>query len=238
MKKKELGLAAAALMAGALAGGGTLAYFTYSATETNTFTVGALDIDEDEPDWDDDTDGKNLMPGVIRYKNPTVTNTTSARNGSKTGYFRMRIEIQNEDGSLITDQSRLNLIENTIYYDKNYSWNGTQGNTTSVNLKETTRSSLTLPEITTAGIPHYNTELFTKVSNTPPGVLVYNYKDVLAAGSSATLFTHIVIPADWGEDEMSTLGTYQIVVKTQAIQSDGFGSFNEAMTALEGALGT
>ena len=85
MKKKELVLAAAALMAGALAGGGTLAYFTYSATETNTFTVGALDIDEDEPDWDDDTDGKNLMPGVIRYKNTTVTNTTSARNGSMDG---------------------------------------------------------------------------------------------------------------------------------------------------------
>lgn len=237
MKKKELILSAAALLIGALAGGGTLAYFTYSATETNTFTVGSLDIDEDEPDWEDDTDGKDLMPGVIRYKNPTVTNATSAQNGSKGGYVRMRMEFQ-DNGTLITDPERLRLIESTIYYDKNYTWNGTQGNTTTVDLKETTQSRLTLPEITTAGIPHYNTDHFTKVSNTPPGVYVYNYKDVLAAGSSAALFTHIIIPADWGETEMSKLGSYQIVVKTQAIQADGFGSFNEAMTALDGALGT
>ena len=238
MKRKELILAAAALMTGALAGGGTLAYFTYSATETNTFTVGSLDIEEDEPDWNDTTDGKNLMPGVIRYKNPTVTNTTSAQNGSKGGYFRMRVEIQKEDGSLITDQERLSLIENTIYYDENYSWNGTQGDTTNVNLKETSKSSLTLSELTTAQIPHYNEDHFTKVTNTPPGVLVYNYDGVLTAGSSAALFTHIIIPADWGETELSKLGSYKIVVKTQAIQSDGFDSFDEAMTALDGALGT
>lgn len=69
-KRKILALASAVCMVAILAIGGTLAYFTSTDTETNTFTTGGVKIDLIEQERDgngglkDFTQGKVLMPIV------------------------------------------------------------------------------------------------------------------------------------------------------------------------------
>lgn len=74
-KRKILALASAVCMVAILAIGGTLAYFTSTDTETNTFTVGGVKIDLIEQERDgnsglkDFTQGKVLMPIVGSAQN-------------------------------------------------------------------------------------------------------------------------------------------------------------------------
>lgn len=74
MKKKILALClVVALLATAIAGA-TLAYFNDETDAIkNTFTMGKVDIDLDEPHWKPDENGKNIMPGVVFPKDPTIT---------------------------------------------------------------------------------------------------------------------------------------------------------------------
>lgn len=73
MKKKIISLCLViALVATAIAGA-TLAYFNDTTGPVeNTFTVGNVDIELDEPKWDDDED-HHFLPGVSFDKDPTIT---------------------------------------------------------------------------------------------------------------------------------------------------------------------
>lgn len=77
MKKKALLLVLAAVVLVAASIGGTLAWLQDSATVTNTFTVGKVDIDLTEPDWTQagytDQNPAKIVPGVEIPKDPTVT---------------------------------------------------------------------------------------------------------------------------------------------------------------------
>ena len=97
--------------------GNTMAYFTENSVQTNVFTTGDLDIGLKEPDWDpNENDGKNMYPGYTVYKNPTVKNITSDKNGDEPCYVRMSVDILNSQGTPITDDQALNLIYKTIYF--------------------------------------------------------------------------------------------------------------------------
>ena len=75
MKKRSLFTMLAALcLVGVIMVGATLAYLTDKTDDVvNTFTVGNVDIDLTEPNWDPD-DAKDLEPGAEVAKDPTVTN--------------------------------------------------------------------------------------------------------------------------------------------------------------------
>ena len=120
-KKRNL-LAAGVISCALLSGiGTTMAYFTESAQETNVFTTGDLDIGLKEPEWDpEDNDGKNMYPGYTVYKNPTVKNITSDKNGEEPCYVRMTVDILDKEGAAVTDSQTLNLIYKTIYYDESF----------------------------------------------------------------------------------------------------------------------
>ena len=84
-------------------------------------TFMCLDIGLKEPDWDpNENDGKNMYPGYTVYKNPTVKNITSDKNGDEPCYVRMSVDILNSQGTPITDDQALNLIYKTIYFDKTF----------------------------------------------------------------------------------------------------------------------
>ena len=53
MKKKVLSLCLVAMLAITAVVGGTMAYFTDTDDATNEFTVGNVDIDLTEPNWDE-----------------------------------------------------------------------------------------------------------------------------------------------------------------------------------------
>lgn len=81
MKKKTILVAAIAVMlVAALVVGGTLAYFTdKSDAKVNTFTVGNVAIDLDEPSWTADAD-HTLVPGKFYAKDPTITVDAKSQN--------------------------------------------------------------------------------------------------------------------------------------------------------------
>lgn len=74
MKNRKMvkGIALAAMVA-ALAAGGTAAYLTDFESTTNSFTVGKVDIELNEPNWKPD-DNTKLVPTQVIRKDPFVKN--------------------------------------------------------------------------------------------------------------------------------------------------------------------
>ena len=217
----------------ALGIGGTLAFLTDSEQVTNHFSMGDLDITIDEPHWDDDGtpeddggtpdepgddtpgtpgDGENLTPGDTRDKDPTV----SAVEGDS--YMRVVMMVEDEDGNVITDETRLNLILQTIRYAEDDA------------LKEGTGYSI--DEI--SKYKTVNETLYTlDTKKSTAGIYYYNYNGIFKQGSKAELFSDAVIPTDWNHTEVTTVGKYQIVLQAQAIQSAGFSSSAAAFAAMD-----
>ncbi len=76
MKKGKFIMAAFALLA-LLFIGGTVAYFTDTDSATNTFTLGNVDIELIEPNWDSTgaaAAAQNILPGAVIAKDPKVQN--------------------------------------------------------------------------------------------------------------------------------------------------------------------
>lgn len=214
-RKKLIAGALSICLVAALAIGGTMAYLTDSEKVTNTFSVGDLDITLTEPEWDDDTDGKDLVPGDTEKKDPTITAV------EHDSYMRVIMEIQDKDGKAITDKERLGLILQTIRYaspalseDNSYTLND-------LNAVPTVNSDFTLV-----------TDKSSSDTNVT-GVYYYNYNEVLNEGDTATLFTNVVIPTDWNQTQLQKLGEYQIVIQAQAIQTDNFKDAAAAFAALD-----
>ncbi|MBS6396746.1 MAG: SipW-dependent-type signal peptide-containing protein [Clostridiales bacterium] len=76
MKKKLLAMCMVTALAATAIIGGTLAYFTDNDVAENTFTVGNVEIDLTEPEWDDhgETEAVTVYPGESLDKDPTVEN--------------------------------------------------------------------------------------------------------------------------------------------------------------------
>ena len=77
MKKKIFALMLCVALLAVAVVGGTLAYFTDTDDAKNVFTVGNVDIDLTEPQWDAVVEAeanKHVYPGEPLAKDPTVTN--------------------------------------------------------------------------------------------------------------------------------------------------------------------
>ena len=76
-KKKILVLAMALSMVAILAIGGSIAYFTAEDNAENVFTVGNVEIDLTEPNWEaqGEDEAADAYPGEALAKDPTVENT-------------------------------------------------------------------------------------------------------------------------------------------------------------------
>ena len=88
------------IAAAALTTGGLAAYFTDGDTATNTFTVGKVSIDLQEPDWDPDN-SKDLTPEQEIKKNPQIEN-----DGTNDAFVFLQVSVPyasvvtaNEDGT-------------------------------------------------------------------------------------------------------------------------------------------
>ena len=94
-KKKTIIAAIVLLLVAAI--GGAIAYFTDTESETNTFTIGNVDITLTEPNWDTtDADhdnvpdaAENIAPGVSVAKDPTITNVSA----TAPAYVYAKVEI-------------------------------------------------------------------------------------------------------------------------------------------------
>lgn len=76
MKKKIITLSLAVALVATAVIGGTLAYFTDTAEKENIFTVGNVEIELTEPNWDasGEAEAETVYPGEPLAKDPTVEN--------------------------------------------------------------------------------------------------------------------------------------------------------------------
>lgn len=76
-----------------VAAGGTVAYLTDAETATNTFTVGKVKIDLEEPGYpgNDSDDVKNIIPNQEIVKDPQIENT-----GNNDALVFLRVEVPQE----------------------------------------------------------------------------------------------------------------------------------------------
>jgi len=234
-----------------IATGGSIAYFTDYGEAVNTFTMGKVKIDLKEPGWHDN-DGKELLPGSVRTKDPTVT----AMEGQS--YMRVRMEIVDGNGNDITNARQRDLILKTLYYDAAY---GTAAPNLSAGQKYAV-ADLTAMVAQGKIQQEYNKTNFTfaGIENGNPAVRYYNYTGIFDSGKTppdkAVLFTNIVIPKDWNNEEIFILdgdqytttpeggieitvkGTgYKIRITAEAIQSVNMANADEAFLALDAATG-
>ena len=87
MKKKSKKFVAIIIAALAIIiTGGVVAYLTDTDTATNTFTIGAVDIDLTEDNWNA-TNAENVVPGQVINKDPAIDNT-----GSNSAYVYIKVE--------------------------------------------------------------------------------------------------------------------------------------------------
>ena len=219
MKKKSILMAAIAVMLVAvLVVGGTLAYFTDTKSATNTFTVGDVKIKLDESNVNDPNGNRvtsneytGMLPGIQYKKDPVVTNT--GKNGA---YVR----------AVVTIENGMNWLG--LYYDK----------------------TTTPPQVdafeklicNTLGkdweIVGFKYVMSTQDHPTSDIVVTLKYTGVLKSGdATSAMFEKIMLPANATTSDITTRvaqnGVFHIDVVAQAIQADGFTSWNDAFAAFD-----
>lgn len=121
-RKKLLVLLTSLTLVAAVGIGATLAYFTDSDAATNVITMGHVDVELDEPNFDtedgeDDKTIEDVTPGQEIVKDPTIT----VKEGSEDAYIRAKIEMTG-----LTDEQAAELLAN-INIDTTKWYLGTDG---------------------------------------------------------------------------------------------------------------
>ena len=219
MKKKTILVAAIAVMlVAALVVGGTLAYFTDKDNATNTFTVGNVKIKLDESNVNDPNGDRvtsneytGVLPGIQYKKDPVVTNT-----GKNDAYVR----------AVVTIENGMNWLG--FYYDK----------------------ASTFPQVDAFEklicnklgkgweIVSFKNVMSTQDHPTSDTVVTLKYTGVLKSGeATSAMFENVMLPAKMTTSDITTRvaqnGVFHIDVVAQAIQTEGFASWNDAFAAFD-----
>ena len=214
MKKKSILMAAIAVMLVAvLVVGGTLAYFTDTKSATNTFTMGNVKITLDETNVNDPQGARvtentyNVYPGAVVTKDPVVHNT-----GKNAAYIRATVNVSNW----------MNLV--AAYYPDFKETFPNDGYKAALNLL--------VGELgegwSVVGVEAGDT--FTIGQFDAKFILKYDGK--LAADESTTaMFQTVTIPA--GIDNVNADSLSSVKVVAQAIQADGFDTWDDAFAAFD-----
>lgn len=176
---------------------------------------------------------------ISSYKNPTIKNISDTTNGEEPAYARMTIYVQDPNGNLITDQTALDLIEQTIRFDGSYTGNYANAG------KATGLVEGRIPGYSLADISKYpmvNPKWSKDTVRSTANKWVFNYNGdnngILKSGEESTLFTTVAIPTDWNQTQLKSIGsgvagTYKLHIVTEAIQASGFATQADAYNALD-----
>lgn len=215
MKKKSILMAAIAVMLVAvLVVGGTLAYFTDTKSATNTFTVGDVKIKLDESNVNDpdartaNGNTYNVYPGQTVKKDPIVHNT-----GKNAAYIRATVNVSDW----------MNLV--AAYYPDFKETFPNDGYKAALNLLVGELgegwSVVEVVKGDTFTIGQFDAKFILK------------YDGTLAAGADTTaMFQNVIVPAGLDNANASSFSSVKVVA--QAIQADGFDSWEAAFNAFDG----
>ena len=193
--------------------GATFAYLTDTKTVNNTFTMGNVAIKLDETNVNDPTGDRvtsnaySVYPGAVVTKDPIVHNT-----GKNAAYIRATVNVSNW----------MNLCA-AYYPDFKYTF-GQEGYKAALNLLVGELGEGWSVVGITAG------DTFTIGQFDAKFILKYDGK--LAAGADTTaMFQTVTIPA--GIDNANTESFSGVKVVAQAIQADGFDTWEAAFAAYD-----
>ena len=212
MKKKITAICLCVALVAIAVVGASLAYFTDTKTATNTFTMGDVKIKLDETNVNDPegdrvtSNAYDVYPGAVVTKDPIVHNT-----GKNAAYIRATINVENW------------MNECAAYYpefEKTFGQNGYE------------QSLLLLVDALGDGWSIVGVEAGTPFTlGNFSAKFILKYDGTLASGAdTSAMFTQVKIPA--GITNGNTFGT--ITVKADAIQADGFNTWEDAFTAFDG----
>ncbi len=193
--------------------GATFAYLTDTKTVNNTFTIGNVAINLDETNVNDPTGDRvtsntyNVYPGAVVTKDPIVHNT-----GKNAAYIRATVNVSNWMNLCAAYYPESGFEFTKPGYEKSLELLvGTLGEGWSV-----------------VGVEAGDT--FTIGQFDAKFILKYDGK--LAAGENTTaMFQTVTIPA--GIDNASTDSFKEVKVVAQAIQADGFDTWEAAFAAYD-----
>lgn len=193
--------------------GATFAYLTDTKTVDNTFTMGNVAIKLDETDIKNPTGARvtsnayNVYPGAVVTKDPIVHNT-----GKNAAYIRATVNVSNW----------MNLV-GAYYPDFKYTF-GQEGYKAALNLL--------VGELgegwSVVGVEAGDT--FTIGQFDAKFILKYDGK-LAAKADTTAMFQTVTIPA--GIDNANTDSFKEVKVVAQAIQADGFDTWEAAFAAYD-----
>lgn len=221
MKKKILAITLCVAMLAVMLVSGSLAYFTDTQAKTNTFTMGKVDIELDEPNYVPAADGKlKVFPGQTYPKDPTIT----VASDSEDCYLVATVTIGN----------RADLYE--LYK------NDTTGVKQSWGLSLAGKGGLvsggiagyTAVPATENGVSGtlLNGKVFLTYSEDAAADTItytFYFKDIHSAGQKEVLFTNVTIPSIIDNGDITS--DLNITVNAYAIQAVGFENVYKAYEA-------
>ena len=213
MRKKLLVLSLCVALAAIAIAGASLAYFTDTKSATNTFTMGNVAITLDETDVNNPdartTKGNtyNVYPGQTVKKDPIVHNT-----GKNAAYIRATVNVSNW----------MNLV--AAYYPDFKETFPNDGYKAALNLLVGQLgegwSVVEVVKGDTFTIGQFDAKFILK------------YDGTLAAGADTTaMFQNVIVPAGLDNANASSFSSVKVVA--QAIQADGFDTWEAAFTAFD-----
>ena len=217
MKKKITAIFLCVALVAIAVVGASLAYFTDTKTATNTFTMGDVKIKLDETNVNNPTGARvtrneyNVYPGAVVTKDPVVHNV--GKNGA---YIR----------AIVTVENGLNWLS---LYNENVGTPPQEGAFNAL-INNTLGEDWELVDIAydMSGPDHPTSDF----------VATLKYTKVLDAGAdTSAMFSQIAFPAKMTENDVTTRiaqnGNFGINVVAQAIQIDGFDTWEAAFAAFD-----
>lgn len=228
--KRNISILCAVTLSAALLIGGTLAYFYDKGEIKNPFSMAGnggeddktgVDVEITEPGYDPES-SKDMLPGDVIVKDPTIENLK----GDSYIRFIVKLVEKNTD-TVITDQARADKILSTLFYDVNR-------NKIDVDSKYSVADMAAM--VGTDVLTPVNSEFVQDTTRSSNGLYYYNYTSnngILTNAEKKTLFTHVVIPTDWTQEDTEALGNYDLIVQAEAIQAQNFANASEAFDTLD-----
>ncbi|MBO5323633.1 MAG: hypothetical protein J6A88_05995 [Oscillospiraceae bacterium] len=230
MKKKIFALVLCVAMLAIAIVGGTMAYFTDTDAQTNTFTAGKVDISLDEAIVAKDAAGNlvatgsrtdetqtlqsyHLFPAMTVTKDPTITVAADSEDAyiaaivTVTGDIYDLIGVPGYDNIDITKLASGGLMAKASTQVQG--WNG-----------------LSMVYETEDCVIYQDAD---KANNT--WTLYIFMKAAQAANAKVVLFDTLTIPAAWDNAEMAKINGMNITVTAYATQTNGFADCYSAITA-------
>lgn len=225
MKKKLTAVALVVCMLAIMLVGASLAYFTDKDTETNTFTMGKVDIELTEPNWngEGDDNAQKVFPGVTYAKDPTIT----VVEGSEDCYLIATVTITEKADLYELYKNDTNV---TKPWGLSLAGNGNlvSGGVAGYAATPATEDGKSGTMLSVDGTP---VAFVTYEEKDDTIIYTYFFKHIHTAGSSEILFTEVNVPSIIKDQSLSGL---KVTVNAYAIQAAGMTDVYDAWTKYDG----